>query len=146
METKCILLLLRTLVVDPSCHGRRELKHLSTYRKIYLRYSVSSNEWNQILAVAFDVNNNCFEQQVDKGVNPGLFDIKIMVSSTRHDESRPKIGGPPSKPKHICTTDSELVPWGKGETDVRTGQWNRSWNRMLTSSRRVQRPDDVPFA
>ncbi len=100
----------RTLVVDPSCHEHRELKHLSTYRKIYLGYSVSSNERNQTLAVVFDVNDNCFEQQVDKGSNPVLFDIKIMVSNTRHDESRPKIGGPPSKPKHICTTDSELVP------------------------------------
>ncbi len=39
----------------------------------------------------------------------------------RHDKPRSKIGGPPSKPKYICTTDSELVPWGKGETDVRTG-------------------------
>ena len=25
------------------------------------------------------------------------------------------IGGPPSKPKYISMTDSEQVPWGKGE-------------------------------
>ena len=25
------------------------------------------------------------------------------------------IGGPPSKPKYIFMTDSEQVPWGKGE-------------------------------
>ncbi len=41
---KCYYLRLRTSVVDPRRHGRRELKHLSTCRKIYLRYSVSSGE------------------------------------------------------------------------------------------------------
>jgi len=25
------------------------------------------------------------------------------------------MGGPPSKPKYSYVTDSELVPWGKGE-------------------------------
>ncbi len=25
------------------------------------------------------------------------------------------MGGPPSKPKYSLATDSELVPWGKGE-------------------------------
>ncbi len=27
------------------------------------------------------------------------------------------MGGPPSKPKYSCITDSEQVPWGKGEKD-----------------------------
>ena len=28
------------------------------------------------------------------------------------------MGGPPSKPKYSCVTDSELVPWGKGEKNL----------------------------
>ncbi len=45
----------RTLVVDPRCHGHRELKHLSTCRKIYPGYSVSSGERNQIFGRCFGV-------------------------------------------------------------------------------------------
>ena len=30
-------------------------------------------------------------------------------------EPRLKLGGPPSKAKYSSMTDSELVPWGKGE-------------------------------
>ena len=28
------------------------------------------------------------------------------------------MGGPPSKPKYYLLTDSELVPWGKGEKNL----------------------------
>ena len=31
------------------------------------------------------------------------------------------MGGPPSKPKYSCVTDSELVPWGKGEKNPDEG-------------------------
>ncbi len=31
------------------------------------------------------------------------------------------MGGPPSKPKYSCMTDSELVPWGKGEKNPDEG-------------------------
>ena len=31
------------------------------------------------------------------------------------------MGGPPSKPKYSLTTDSELVPWGKGEKNPDEG-------------------------
>ncbi len=30
-------------------------------------------------------------------------------------------GGPPSKPKYKHKTDSEQVPWGKGEKNPKTG-------------------------
>ena len=36
-------------------------------------------------------------------------------SKTRHVKSCLNMGGPPSKPKYSLMTDSELVPWGKGE-------------------------------
>ena len=36
-------------------------------------------------------------------------------------KSCPNIGGSPSKPKYYCVTDSELVPWGKGEKNPDEG-------------------------
>ena len=36
-------------------------------------------------------------------------------STVGHVESRGKMGGPSSKAKYYLMTDSELVPWGKGE-------------------------------
>ena len=31
------------------------------------------------------------------------------------------MGGPPSKPKYSLATDSEQVPWGKGEKNPKKG-------------------------
>jgi len=36
-------------------------------------------------------------------------------SKAGHVKSCLNMGGPSSKPKYSLTTDSELVPWGKGE-------------------------------
>ena len=39
-----------------------------------------------------------------------------MISSrAEHVKFCLNMGGPPSKPKYYYTTDSEPVPWGKGE-------------------------------
>ena len=37
------------------------------------------------------------------------------LSRAGHVKSCLNMGGPPSKPKYSSTTDSEPVPWGKGE-------------------------------
>ena len=37
------------------------------------------------------------------------------MSKAGHVKSCSNTGGPPSKPKYSSVTDSELVPWGKGE-------------------------------
>ena len=42
-------------------------------------------------------------------------------SKTRHVKSCLNMGGPPSKPKYSLMTDSELVPWGKGEKNPDEG-------------------------
>ena len=39
----------------------------------------------------------------------------ILMSRTGHVKSCLNLGGPPSKPKYSTVTDSEQVPWGKGE-------------------------------
>ncbi len=43
------------------------------------------------------------------------------LSKTGHVKSCLKMGGPPSKPKYSFLTDSELVPWGKGEKNPEKG-------------------------
>ena len=45
----------------------------------------------------------------------------MFSSKTGHVKSCPNMGGPPSKPKYYCVTDSELVPWGKGEKNPDEG-------------------------
>ena len=42
-------------------------------------------------------------------------------SRTGHVKSCLNVGGPPSKPKYSLVTDSELVPWGKGEKNPDEG-------------------------
>ena len=39
----------------------------------------------------------------------------MIPSSVGHEESCVNQGGPPSKAKYYLLTDSEQVPWGKGE-------------------------------
>ena len=37
------------------------------------------------------------------------------MSRSGHEKSWLNLGGPSSNPKYYYQTDSELVPWGKGE-------------------------------
>ena len=41
-----------------------------------------------------------------------------IQSTAGHEESRGKLGGPPSKPKYYLMTDSGAVPRGKGEKEI----------------------------
>ena len=43
------------------------------------------------------------------------------MSRTRHVKPCLKIGGPSSKAKYYLPTDSEPVPWGKGEKNPGEG-------------------------
>ncbi len=44
-----------------------------------------------------------------------------IQSSARHEKSRMKKWGPSHKAKYYLMTDSEIVPWGKGEKDPGRG-------------------------
>ena len=44
-----------------------------------------------------------------------------IQSSARHEKSRMKMWGPPHKAKYYLVTDSEAVPWGKGEKNPGRG-------------------------
>jgi hypothetical protein len=43
------------------------------------------------------------------------------LSKAGHVKSCLNMGGPPSKPKYSLATDSEPVPWGKGEKNPDKG-------------------------
>ena len=43
------------------------------------------------------------------------------MSKAGHVKSCLNMGGPPSKPKYSLATDSEQVPWGKGEKNPDEG-------------------------
>ena len=51
----------------------------------------------------------------DSPVNENKFNLSVILSNARHVKPCGKPGGPSSKAKYYLTTDSELVPWGKGE-------------------------------
>ncbi len=43
------------------------------------------------------------------------------MSKAEHEKFRLNMGGPPSKPKYSLATNSEQVPWGKGEKNPKKG-------------------------
>ena len=49
------------------------------------------------------------------GDSPVWEALKDVLSRAGHVKSCLKIGGPPPKAKYSLLTDSEPVPWGKGE-------------------------------
>ena len=55
------------------------------------------------------------------------------------------MGGPPSKPKYSLVTDSEQVPWGKGEKNPDEGSEIDPKTKCLQSVGAVLYCDGVPF-
>ena len=55
------------------------------------------------------------------------------------------MGGPPSKPKYSLETDSEQVPWGKGEKNPDEGSEIESETICLQSVGADKICDRVPF-
>ena len=54
-------------------------------------------------------------------------------------------GGPPSKSKYLLKSDSEQVPWGKGEKALQRCV-KRTWNPLLYSIEvLILKNDCVPF-
>ena len=45
----------------------------------------------------------------------------MYLSTLGHEKPRGNLGGPSSKAKYVLTTDSELVPRGKGEKNPDEG-------------------------
>ena len=56
-----------------------------------------------------------------EGISPVKCVIFKLLSKVEHVKFYLKMGGPPSKPKYSLSTDSEQVPWGKGEKNPYEG-------------------------
>ena len=67
------------------------------------------------------------------------------MSKAGHVKSCSNIGGPPSKPKYSLVTDSEQVPWGKGEKNPDKGSEIDTETRCLQAVRAPLGGDGVPF-
>ena len=68
----------------------------------------------------------------------------MFSSKTGHVKSCLNMGGPPSKPKYSCVTDSELVPWGKGEKNPDEGSEIDPESECLQAVE-ARKGDGVPF-
>ena len=77
-------------------------------------------------------------------VYENLVKLSGILSTARHEKSCRKQAGPSVKAKYNQVTDSEPVPWGKGEKNRGSGV-KRTWNRMLTRSQSPLKGDGVPF-
>ena len=76
----------------------------------------------------------------------------IILSNTRHEKPCVNLGGPSSKAKYSLVTDSEQVPWGKGEKNPYEGSEIESETiylqsvEGLCSAVRWKMANRVPFA
>ena len=68
-----------------------------------------------------------------------------VLSRAGHVKSCLKIGGPPPKAKYSLLTDSEPVPWGKGEKHPDEGSETDPETERLQSVGASLRGDGVPF-
>ena len=78
----------------------------------------------------------------DSPVCEALVDV---LSRAGHVKSCLNIGGPPSKAKYYLLTDSEPVPWGKGEKYPDKGSETVSETGRLQTVGASLRGDGVPF-
>ena len=67
------------------------------------------------------------------------------TSRAGHVKSCLNMGGPPSKPKYSSTTDSEQVPWGKGEKHPDKGSERDPETECLQAVGALLKGDGVPF-
>ena len=68
------------------------------------------------------------------------------MSKAGHEKSCLNMGGPPSKPKYSLATDSEQVPWGKGEKNPDEGSEIDTETECLQSvGAEIYFCDGVPF-
>ena len=69
----------------------------------------------------------------------------MFSSKTGHVKSCLNMGGPPSKPKYSLPTDSEQVPWGKGEKHPDEGSETVPETECLQAVGASLWGDRVPF-
>jgi hypothetical protein len=71
--------------------------------------------------------------------------LKVKSSRSGHVKSWLNMGGPSSKAKYSLLTDSELVPWGKGEKNPGEGSEIEPETLCLQAVGAHLLGDGVPF-
>ena len=93
---------------------------------------------------------NILESLIKEGDNPvhvNIFLPSSILSSTGHVKPCVKLPGPSGKAKYSWETDSELVPWGKGEKNFeQKSEIVPETMRLQTVGVLIYRDDGVPFA
>ena len=95
-------------------------------------------------------NGRCLESHTIEGESPVRISINNIIgilSKAGHVKSCLKLPGPSGKAKYFWETDSELVPWGKGEKNLeQRSEIVPEIMRLQTVGVPVYRDDGVPFA
>lgn len=108
----------------------------------YTPESIKCDSWVSFSAHTFA--SPCFGREPNVRVATLDGESSIIESITNlcsnpnnmvHMESCVNQQGPPSKAKYSWVTNSEVVPWRKGERNP-IKEWNRSWNYKLRSNGR----------
>ena len=60
---------------------------------------------------------SCTKESESLVLKKVIWTLFLIPSSMGHVKPRMNQRGPPRKAKYSWVTDSEIVPWGKGETD-----------------------------
>ena len=93
---------------------------------------------------------NILESLIIEGDNPvhiSIYFSSSILSSTGHVKPCVNLPGPSGKAKYYWETDSELVPWGKGEKHFeQKSEIVPETMRLQTVGVPIYRDDGVPFA
>ena len=84
-------------------------------------------------------------RRAKEGDSPVRVEGNVYMSRAGHEESCLKKGRPLSKAKYYWLTDSEQVPWGKGEKHPDKGSEIEPETGCLQAVEGSLRPDGVPF-
>ena len=74
-----------------------------------------------------------------------IYSLEWILSTTEHVKFRRNLGGPSPKAKYSLVTDSEPVPWGKGEKHPDEGSETVSETGRLQAVGAALSGDGVPF-
>ena len=95
------------------------------------------------------MNWNILESLTIAGDSPlqvSFFNFSSILSSAEHVEFRMNLPGPSGKAKYSIETDSEPVPWGKGEKNPEQGSEIEPEPGCLQAVGAHFMSDGVPFA
>ena len=82
----------------------------------------------------------------DNPVHESSYQQSSILSSAGHEKSCMNLPGPSGKAKYSWETDSEPVPWGKGEKDLEQRSERDPETMCLQAVGAALSCDGVPFA